>query len=80
MTLTIGIDIGGTSVRAGVVPDAGTVVDTARAETPRSAAALERCLDRVVQESLSALAEIHWSSVEQERATRALFERDAALG
>lgn len=37
-------------------------------------------LDRVVQESLSALAEIRWSSVEQERATRALFERDAALG
>ena len=39
MTLTIGIDIGGTSVRAGVVTDDGTVVDTARAETPRSAAA-----------------------------------------
>ncbi|MGV7541075.1 ROK family protein, partial [Mycobacterium kansasii] len=35
---------------AGVVTDDGTVVDTARAETPRSAAALERCLDRVVQE------------------------------
>ncbi|CAM3117084.1 ROK family protein [Tsukamurella hominis] len=50
MTLTIGIDIGGTSVRAGVVTDDGTVVDTARAETPRSARALERCLDRVVQE------------------------------
>lgn len=50
MTLTIGIDIGGTSVRAGVVTDDGTVIDTARAETPRSARALERCLDRVVQE------------------------------
>lgn len=50
MTLTIGIDIGGTSVRAGVVTADGTVIDTARAETPRSAAALERCLDRVVQE------------------------------
>ncbi len=50
MTLTIGIDIGGTSVRAGVVTEDGTVVDTARAETPRSGAALERCLDRVVQE------------------------------
>ncbi|BDH58083.1 hypothetical protein MTP03_30220 [Tsukamurella sp. PLM1] len=50
MTLTIGIDIGGTSVRAGVVTEDGTVIDTARAETPRSARALERCLDRVVQE------------------------------
>lgn len=50
MTLTIGIDIGGTSVRAGVVTADGTVIDTARAETPRSAVALERCLDRVVQE------------------------------
>ncbi|GAB3127837.1 ROK family protein [Tsukamurella serpentis] len=50
MTLTIGIDIGGTSVRAGVIDDHGTVIDTARAQTPRSARALERCLDRVVQE------------------------------
>lgn len=50
MTQTIGIDIGGTSVRAGVVTEDGTVVDTARAETPRSARALENCLDRLVQE------------------------------
>ncbi|MDP0399506.1 ROK family protein [Tsukamurella strandjordii] len=50
MTQTIGIDIGGTSVRAGVVTEDGTVVDTARAQTPRSARALEECLDRLVQE------------------------------
>ena len=30
MTATIGVDIGGTSVRAGVVDQYGTVVDTAR--------------------------------------------------
>ncbi|HWM00133.1 MAG TPA: ROK family protein [Nocardioidaceae bacterium] len=38
---TIGVDIGGTSVRAGVVDRYGTVLDTARAATPSSEAALE---------------------------------------
>ncbi|MDF0532016.1 ROK family protein [Tsukamurella sp. 8F] len=47
---TIGIDIGGTSVRAGVVDAEGTMLDSARAETPRSASAVERCLDRLVGE------------------------------
>ncbi len=47
---TIGIDIGGTSVRAGVISADGTMLDAARAETPRSARALERCLDRLVGE------------------------------
>ena len=32
--LTIGIDIGGTSVRASVVDDRGTMLDTLRARTP----------------------------------------------
>jgi glucokinase len=38
---TIGVDIGGTSVRAGVVDRYGTVLDTARAPTPTSEEALE---------------------------------------
>lgn len=39
--VTIGVDIGGTSVRAGVVDRHGTVLDTARAPTPTSEGALE---------------------------------------
>jgi len=38
---TIGVDIGGTSVRAGVVDRHGNVVDTARAPTPAGESALE---------------------------------------
>ncbi len=38
---TIGVDIGGTSVRAGVVDRYGTVLDTARAPTPTGEGALE---------------------------------------
>ncbi len=38
---TIGVDIGGTSVRAGVVDRHGTVIDTARVATPTSEDALE---------------------------------------
>jgi glucokinase len=38
---TIGVDIGGTSVRAGVVDQYGNVLDTARAPTPTSEGALE---------------------------------------
>jgi glucokinase len=38
---TIGVDIGGTSVRAGVVDRHGNVLDTARAPTPAGEAALE---------------------------------------
>ncbi|WP_260191480.1 ROK family protein [Actinophytocola gossypii] len=41
---TIGVDIGGTSVRAGVVDRYGTVLDTARAPTPTSEAALEAAI------------------------------------
>lgn len=41
---TIGVDIGGTSVRAGVVDRYGTVLDTARAPTPTSEAALEEAI------------------------------------
>ena len=52
-TLTIGIDIGGTSVRASVVDDKGAMLDTLRAATPPTADALEHCLDRLVGELVS---------------------------
>ncbi|MEZ5213111.1 MULTISPECIES: ROK family protein [unclassified Gordonia (in: high G+C Gram-positive bacteria)] len=48
--LTIGIDIGGTSVRAAVVDARGGMLDTLRAATPPTAGALEHCLDRLVGE------------------------------
>lgn len=51
--LTIGIDIGGTSVRASVVDDRGDMLDTLRAATPPTARALEHCLDRLVGELTS---------------------------
>ncbi len=51
--LTIGIDIGGTSVRASVVDDRGTMLDTLRAQTPSTVEALEHCLDRLVGELTS---------------------------
>ncbi|NMM83157.1 glucokinase [Rhodococcus sp. SRB_17] len=48
--LTIGIDVGGTSIRASVVDVDGQVLDTAQAPTPQSARSLENALDRVVRE------------------------------
>lgn len=42
--LTVGIDIGGTSVRAGVVDHTGSVLDTVRAATPGSGTALEEAI------------------------------------
>ncbi|MFC4943454.1 ROK family glucokinase [Pseudonocardia sp. GCM10023141] len=48
--LTVGVDVGGTSVRAGVVDKEGVVIDTARTPTPRSDAALEAAVARVVRE------------------------------
>lgn len=46
----MGIDIGGTSIRAAVVDEQGRVLDTVRAQTPTTATALESCLDRTVGE------------------------------
>ena len=46
--LSIGVDVGGTSVRAGVVDRHGTVVDTARAPTPSAETALEDAIVAVV--------------------------------
>ncbi|OBA70247.1 ROK family protein [Gordonia sp. 852002-10350_SCH5691597] len=51
--LTIGIDIGGTSVRASVVDERGRMLDTLRAATPGTALTLEHCLDRLVGELTS---------------------------
>ncbi len=48
--LTIGVDVGGTSVRAGVVDEHGNVHDTASVPTPRSVAALEAALAGVIAE------------------------------
>lgn len=48
--LTVGIDIGGTSVRASVVDERGTILDTLRTATPATVPALEHCLQRLVRE------------------------------
>ena len=53
--VTIGVDIGGTSVRAGVVDRYGTVLDTARAPTPTGEAAL----DAAIVSAVSGLAIRH---------------------
>jgi glucokinase len=46
--LTIGVDVGGTSVRAGVVDAEGAVLDTARAATPDQDHAVESAIAGVV--------------------------------
>ena len=46
--VTIGVDVGGTSVRAGVVDEHGVVLDIARASTPGSQDALEETIATVV--------------------------------
>lgn len=48
--LTVGIDVGGTNIRASVVNGDGEVLDTVQAPTPHSARALEDALDRTVRE------------------------------
>ena len=48
--LTIGIDVGGTSIRAAVVDPDGQVLDSAQAPTPQNSRALESGLDRAVRE------------------------------
>jgi glucokinase len=50
VTLTVGVDVGGTSVRAGVVDSEGNLLDTARTLTPRSDNALEAALAGVIGE------------------------------
>lgn len=48
--LTVGVDVGGTSVRAGVVDGDGAVLDTARAATPAGEEALEEAIGAAVGE------------------------------
>ncbi|CAM2968591.1 ROK family protein [Prescottella defluvii] len=48
--LTVGVDVGGTSIRASVVDASGDVLDTAHAPTPQAADALERGIERAVRE------------------------------
>ncbi|MFR9802929.1 ROK family protein [Pseudonocardia sp. RS010] len=48
--LTVGVDVGGTSVRAGVVDPEGGVIDSASAATPRSDEALEAAVASCVGE------------------------------
>ncbi|MFC8044373.1 ROK family glucokinase [Nocardia sp. NPDC057353] len=48
--LTVGIDVGGTNIRASVVDAEGEVLDTVTAPTPHSARALEAALARTVRE------------------------------
>lgn len=48
--LTVGFDIGGTSVRAGVVDRTGAVLDTVRAPTPGTDTALEEAITLAVDE------------------------------
>ncbi|MEU4802508.1 ROK family glucokinase [Actinosynnema sp. NPDC023587] len=51
--LTVGVDVGGTSVRAGVVDADGAVLDTARAATPSGEEALEEAIGATVAEVAS---------------------------
>ena len=53
--LTVGVDVGGTSVRAGVVNADGAVIDTTRAPTPSGEGPLEDAIAAAVRE----LAERH---------------------
>jgi glucokinase len=48
--LTVGVDVGGTSVRAAVVDSHGDVVDSTRAATPRAEQALEDVISEVIGE------------------------------
>ncbi|WP_067655117.1 ROK family glucokinase [Nocardia harenae] len=48
--LTVGVDVGGTNIRASVVDADGEVLDTVAAPTPHSAKALDAALVRTVRE------------------------------
>jgi glucokinase len=52
MTLSIGVDIGGTKVLAAVVDNAGRVLDTEATATPGQGAGLERATPQEVEEAL----------------------------
>jgi glucokinase len=48
--LAIGVDVGGTSVRAGVVDEQGSLLDTARVATPSDEGALEDAITGVIED------------------------------
>ncbi|ONM46089.1 ROK family protein [Nocardia donostiensis] len=48
--LTVGIDVGGTNIRASVVDGDGVVLDTVQSPTPHSSGALEDAIARAVRE------------------------------
>lgn len=52
--LTVGVDVGGTSVRAGLVDAAGSVLDLRRTATPSGGAALEDAIVGIVRELVTA--------------------------
>ncbi|MGH4014929.1 MAG: ROK family protein [Pseudonocardiaceae bacterium] len=52
--LTVGVDVGGTSVRAGLVDAAGTVLEVRRVVTPTGGQALEDAIVGVVSELVAA--------------------------
>jgi glucokinase len=56
MGLTIGIDVGGTKIAAGVVDDAGTVVSVERGQTP---AADEEAVQQAIAQLIATLAAQH---------------------
>ncbi|TSE01200.1 ROK family protein [Skermania sp. ID1734] len=49
-TLTVGVDVGGTSIRAAVVDACGEVLDVTQVPTPQSAPALDKALVNAVSE------------------------------
>lgn len=52
-TLAVGVDIGGTNIRAGVISNVGEILDTVHAPTPRSAKSLESALEGTIKELMS---------------------------
>ncbi len=61
MSRTIGIDLGGTKIYAGVVNAAGEIIESAREDTPPTSAgerALEAALDAIVKRLLSAAPDV----------------------
>ena len=47
---TIGVDVGGTSIRAGVVDEHGSMLDTVRVATPTEEGALEDAIAGLVED------------------------------
>ena len=50
MAVTVGVDVGGTKIAAGVVSETGQILDERRSETPDDAAGIERLIADLVDE------------------------------